>query len=58
MAAITRTYILTIANQTLYWSIADSEQQHKQPELSGDQHDQETAAGGNGKKKEECEGAW
>ena len=54
LAAITRvasitkvysiTHILTIANQPLDWSITDSEQQHKQPELSGDQHGQETAS--------------
>ena len=65
LAAITRvasitkvysiTHILTIANQPLDWSIADSEQ-HEQPELnlSGDQQ-QAAVDGGNGKKKVEYE---
>ena len=60
VASITKVYsiahILTIANQSLDWSLAHSEQQHEQPELSGDQHDQEPTAVGNGKKNVECEG--
>ena len=71
LAAITRvasvtkvhsiTHILTIANQPLDWSIVShsvcDEQQNEpqEPEVSGEQHDQKTAAGGNGKKEAECE---
>ena len=71
LAAITRvasvtkvhsiTHILTIANQPLDWSIVShsvcDEQQNEpqEPEVSGEQYDQKTAAGGNGKKEAECE---
>ena len=70
LAAITRvasvtkvhsiTHILTIANQPLDWSIVshsvcDEQQNEPEPEVSGEQHDQKTAAGGNGKKEAECE---